>query len=209
MTHRNWHRFEEKMRKIEPTLRMMGGRGFDFDFDPANMRFQFGGGGRGPRGPGGPGGRRRMFDSGELRLVLLQLISEEARHGYDLIRALEEMTGGGYSPSPGTVYPTLTLLEEMGLIKEQDSDDSKRLFAITKDGKAYLAERSEELERLMARLQRHGERHERASRKEIKSSIAAVMTALWHKVAVEEADKERMEKIAKILEKAARKIEEL
>src|SRR4051812_32135574 len=92
--------------------------------------------GRGPRGGGGrysfswgggdgererPGGgrQRRMFDGGELRLVLLRLIADEPRHGYDLIRAIEELTGGAYAPSPGVVYPTITLLDEMGLIEER------------------------------------------------------------------------------------------
>ncbi len=96
--------------------------------------------GRGPRGKwgpfewdfgdrpggrhGGPGrGRRRMFEGGELRLVLSKLIVDEPRHGYDLIRAVEDMTGGQYAPSPGVVYPTLTLLQDMGLIEEAPGKD--------------------------------------------------------------------------------------
>ena len=67
-------------------------------------------------------GRRRMFESGELRLVLLKLIADEPRHGYDLIRAIEELTGGEYAPSPGVIYPTLTLLQDMGLIEEAEGE---------------------------------------------------------------------------------------
>src|SRR5262250_1986022 len=63
------------------------------------------------------GRRRRVFDSGELRLVLLKLISDQPRHGYELIRAIEELSGGSYVPSPGMVYPTLTLLQDMGQIE--------------------------------------------------------------------------------------------
>src|SRR5215470_2046163 len=83
--------------------------------------------GRGPHHGQRPGGwseerhggrRRRVFDSGELRLVLLKLIADEARHGYELIRAIEELSGGLYVPSPGMVYPTLTMLHEMGQIEE-------------------------------------------------------------------------------------------
>ena len=70
-----------------------------------------GGGGRGRRG-------KRMFEGGELRLVLLKLIADQSRHGYDLIRAIEEATHGAYAPSPGVVYPTLTMLQDMGLIEE-------------------------------------------------------------------------------------------
>src|ERR1700741_3032027 len=83
---------------------------------------------------GGTRGRRRMFDGGELRLVLLKLISEQPRHGYDLIREIEERTGGAYAPSPGVVYPTLTLLEDMGLIDEEKSEGARKLFSITKLG---------------------------------------------------------------------------
>ena len=84
-------------------------------------------GGRGRGGFGGgdgePGGRRgRMFDGGELRLVLLKLIADAPRHGYDLIRQVEELTGGAYAPSPGIVYPTLTLLGDMGLIEERQAE---------------------------------------------------------------------------------------
>ena len=88
--------------------------------------------GPGPRGAGRPGfgrggesgpserqGRRRMFEGGELRLVMLLLIEQEPRHGYDIIREIEARTGGAYAPSPGIIYPTLTLLEETGLIETQ------------------------------------------------------------------------------------------
>ena len=67
----------------------------------------------GRRGRGG-GGRGRMFDNGDLRLIIMSLLSDRPRHGYEIIKALEERVGGGYSPSPGVVYPTLTLLEELG-----------------------------------------------------------------------------------------------
>src|SRR3954467_226608 len=77
--------------------------------------------GRGERG----GGRRRMFDGGELRLVLLALLEEQPRHGYDLIREIEERTGGSYAPSPGVVYPTLTMLDEMGQIDEVKEEGSR------------------------------------------------------------------------------------
>ena len=66
-----------------------------------------------------------MFEGGELRLVLLKLIADEPRHGYELIKAIEEMTGGEYAPSPGIVYPTLTMLEDMGLIAEAKSKDDQ------------------------------------------------------------------------------------
>ncbi|NNC47190.1 MAG: PadR family transcriptional regulator [Sphingomonas sp.] len=185
-----------------PFVAMSMGKGWDKDFD-----FNFGPGGR--DGGRSGRGRKRMFDAGELRLVILHLLSNKPRHGYDLIREIEEMTGGGYSPSPGTVYPTLQLLEEMDLIEEVGDETSKRLFAITKEGKAYLAKRADEIDSLMERLERHGAKHERVGRPELKKAIANVMTAMWHKVATEEADEETLAEIAAILDKAAKKIAKL
>ena len=84
---------------------------------------QFFAAGFGPRfwsfcGPGGPRGPRRMrkqmFESGEVKYVILRLLKEKPRHGYEIIKELEERSGGRYAPSPGIVYPTLTMLEEMG-----------------------------------------------------------------------------------------------
>ena len=99
------------------SMAMRGGRGWHgnwgpFHFDLATVRKA------GAAAAAAVAAARRMFESGELRLVLLKLIAEQPRHGYDLIRAIEEMTGGEYAPSPGVVYPTLTLLQDMGLIEE-------------------------------------------------------------------------------------------
>lgn len=99
---------------------------------------------RGPRGerPDLPFGRGagRLFGRGELRSVLLALIAEEPRHGYELIRVLEETTGGAYVPSPGAIYPTLTLLEEEDLIAAETSDSHKKRYAITDVGRQWLAD---------------------------------------------------------------------
>ena len=81
-----------------------------------------------PRGFGGRGGRRRLFDGYELKLLLLALLADNPAHGYDLIRQIEERTGGGYAPSPGVVYPTLTLLDEMDLIEEVKEEGARRRF---------------------------------------------------------------------------------
>jgi hypothetical protein len=69
-----------------------------------------------------------MFESGELRLVLLKLIADQPRHGYDLMRAIEELSGGSYAPSPGVVYPTLTMLQDMGFIEEAEGSGSRKAF---------------------------------------------------------------------------------
>src|SRR5690242_2548655 len=105
----------------------------------------------GERGEG-RGGRRRVFDSGELRLVLLKLIADEPRHGYELIRAIEELSGGVYAPSPGVIYPTLTMLHEMGQIEEAASGGARKAFSITAEGTEHLAAHKADIEVLIARL---------------------------------------------------------
>jgi DNA-binding PadR family transcriptional regulator len=98
----------------------------------------------GPRGGRGEDGERtgsrgrRFFDHGDLRLVVLKLIADKPRHGYELIKALEEASGGAYSPSPGVIYPTLTLLEDLGYAAASDADGGRKLFTLTAEGQANL-----------------------------------------------------------------------
>ena len=103
---------------------------------------------------GGRGGR--FFESGDLRLVLLRLIAEKPRHGYELIKEIEERLGGSYSPSPGTIYPTLTLLEELGQIAPSATEGARKLYAVTPEGERVLAEGKAEVDALFARMQAMG-----------------------------------------------------
>ena len=102
----------------------------------------FGRGGRGEADDQRGGRRRRVFDSGELRLVLLKLIADQPRHGYELIRAIEELTGGLYVPSPGMVYPILTLLQDMGQIEEAAPGGARKQFTVTAEGTEHLADKA-------------------------------------------------------------------
>jgi DNA-binding PadR family transcriptional regulator len=107
--------------------------------------------GRGPFGRGGGGGGR-IFGPGGLRLVLLALIEETPRHGYQLIKELEQKFGGAYAPSPGSVYPMLTLLEELGHVRSATSEGTKRLFEITAEGAGYLRENDAALKSALSRM---------------------------------------------------------
>jgi DNA-binding PadR family transcriptional regulator len=93
-----------------------------------------------------------VFGPGDLRLLLLDLIQEKPRHGYELIKELEQKFGGGYAPSPGSVYPTLTLLEELGHVGSTSTTGTRRLFTITEEGKRFLAENAAALESARARM---------------------------------------------------------
>ena len=169
--------------------------GWEFDWG--------GGGGRGGRG------RRRMFEAGELRLVLLKLIADQPRHGYDLIRAIEEMTHGDYAPSPGVVYPTLTMLQDMGQIEEAKEDGARKVFAVTDEGRAHLDKKAEEVEGLFDRLEALGSDQRKAGGAPIKRSVANLLSALWHRVTRGETDEQTIHDIAAILDEAAQKIERL
>ena len=180
-----------------------GPRGFHFDFGDEGGE----GRGRGDGGGRGPRGRRRMFGSGELRLVLLKLIADEPRHGYDLIKAIEELTGGDYAPSPGVVYPTLTMLTDMGLIEEQAAEGSRKAFAATDEGRAHLADNAAEAEALFERLDGAKPKREGSSHPPIGRAIGNLMTALRHRVAESGFDDELVHEITTILDEAAQRIE--
>lgn len=105
---------------------------------------------------GGPmGGMRRMgrlFDHGSMRHLILMMIAEKPRHGYEIIKAIEEKVGGAYAPSPGLIYPTLSLLEEMGLIAAQ-AGDNKKLYSLTPEGQAHLNENAAQSDALQAKME--------------------------------------------------------
>ncbi|WP_446745961.1 PadR family transcriptional regulator [Sphingomonas sp. OTU376] len=190
-----------------------GHRGMHFGrrggFGGADFAMAFGFGGRGGFGHGERGGRRRMFDGTELRLILLKLIEEQPRHGYDLIREIEERTGGAYAPSPGVVYPTLTMLDDMGLIEESKSEGAKKQFAITDAGTAHLAERAEEVEALFERLTQLAGMRARADGGPIRRAMGNLRTVLQERLAGESVDPDMLHNVAEILDEAARKIERL
>lgn len=100
-------------------------------------------------GRGGPGGR--LLGHGDLKLLLLALISEKPRHGYDLIRAVGEKFAGAYAPSPGAVYPLLTMLEEQDLIRST-ADGAKKLYAVTPQGEAFLKENEAAVSGILTRI---------------------------------------------------------
>jgi len=104
---------------------------------------------------GGGRGVGRPFDHGELRFVILALIAEKPRHGYEVIKAIEEQFGGSYSPSPGVVYPTLTFLEESGNATVVE-EGGKRVYTITEQGREFLAANRGSAEAAMGRMRGNG-----------------------------------------------------
>ena len=182
-----------------------GGRGFGHGFGHG-----FGGGGRrGGGGRGERGERRRMFDGGELRLVLLKLIGDEPRHGYDLIRHIEELTGGSYAPSPGVIYPTLTMLDDMGQIEAQQSEGAKKLFAITDAGRAELEANSEIVDAALARLTAVGEETQRTDPASVRRAMGNLKAVLMNRLGDRDLDNETLHAIVALIDEASQKIERL
>jgi DNA-binding PadR family transcriptional regulator len=103
------------------------------DYIDSHQR-RFARGEHGHRGHGRGGRGSRPLGTGDLRLVLLRLIAEQPRHGYEIIRAIEEKTGGAYSPSPGVIYPTLTMLAELGHVVVSETEGGRKLHSITAEG---------------------------------------------------------------------------
>jgi DNA-binding PadR family transcriptional regulator len=188
----------------EGLLAMRGGRGWQGNWGPFHFDF----GDEGWSGGRGRGRRaRRMFESGELRLVLLKLIADEPRHGYDLIRAIEDLTGGEYAPSPGVVYPTLTLLQDMGLIEEAAGEGARKPFQVTGEGRTHLDERADEVESLFERLVDLKPSDGSMAGPAIGRAVKNLMTALSHRIGRDGLNEELLHEIAAILDEAAQRIE--
>ena len=170
-----------------------GGRhsGGDFFADWSEMR---GGGGR--RGGG------RMFGHGDLKLLLLALIEQQPRHGYELIRIIEDMFHGQYTPSPGAIYPTLTMLEELGYAEVTNEQGGRKLYAITAAGRTYLDENREAVDAVTARTE-HSARM--AAKMAMPMTVHKAMHAIKHAMLMRGGDlnKDEAKRIADILERAA------
>ena len=194
-------------------------QGFGFGCNP---RGGFGRGGFSGWGPGagagfgqgfgqgmgrGPG---RMFDAGEMKLVILKLISEQPSYGYQIIKALEERFSGEYTPSPGVVYPTLTMLEEEGLTESsRGGAETRKVYSITPEGTAYLKANKEKLEAIFEHaLNEAGKRFGRGRSPELMRAVmnlrGALVTRMWRS----KPNEAQMKKIIDAINAAAKSIDE-
>ncbi|HEY7808641.1 MAG TPA: PadR family transcriptional regulator [Croceibacterium sp.] len=150
-----------------------------------------------------------MFDRGEMRLVLLKLIADQPRHGYDLIKAMEEMTGGEYAPSPGVIYPTLQMMVDEGVIAELPDESARKVFQATDAGREELAREEAAVGELMERLSTLGDEQRSSPHRQIHRAQENLRNAIrLHRHAGELVD-ELVEQIVDIIDDAARKIERL
>lgn len=167
-----------------------------------------GGGGGGHGGRRGRGGLGRFFAHGDLRLVILNLIAEKPRHGYEVIKAIEDAVAGAYSPSPGTIYPTLTWLEELGYVTVKPSDGgSKKLHAITEQGRAFLDANRPALDALLQRMAEAGKAHASGEAPQIVRAMENLRLALRLRLSRGALSAEEVEAVAAALDTAATTVE--
>jgi DNA-binding PadR family transcriptional regulator len=187
--------------------------GFDADCGSAR-RARWGWEGFGDWGGGPPRGRgqwrgraARLFEQGDLKYVILRLLEEKPRHGYEIIKELESRFGGSYSPSPGTVYPTLTMLEDLGFARVVPEDGGKKIYEITDEGRKHLADHSGTVNDIFERIARFVEGFTDAPMMELNSSFQRLARATYKTATTHIANKATVEKIRDILRRAAEEIE--
>jgi DNA-binding PadR family transcriptional regulator len=142
--------------------------------------------------------------------VILQLIADKPSYGYELMKAIEERLSGGYAPSPGVVYPTLTLLEEEGFATVSSTDGSKKMYAATEQGKEYLKANRVILKAIFGRMQEAGKAFGRGRSPQIKRAITNLFSAFAMKMRSEQGNlsPEQVSKIVEAIDAAARAIDE-
>jgi DNA-binding PadR family transcriptional regulator len=150
----------------------------------------------------GRGGR--LLKHGGLRFLILRLIAEQPRNGYELIKAIEEKLGGAYSPSPGVIYPTLTLLEEMGYAAVSQAEGSRKLYAITESGRVFLDANRAEVEAVASAV-RSVDRDSGVPR--ILSAMHRLRSALHHRVPRGRFTEADIDAIVRAIEAAALALE--
>ena len=171
-------------------------------FDPAGGQWFWGGHGR------GRGFRRgRVFEQGDLKYVILKMLAEKPRHGYEIIKELEERFGGAYSPSAGTVYPTLTLLEDLGYASVIPEEGGKKVYSITPEGEKYLEENKGAVEDIFERISDFGSNIFGESMMEVNRAFGRVARATYTTAPWQSGDKSIATELKSILERAADEIE--
>jgi DNA-binding PadR family transcriptional regulator len=150
-----------------------------------------------------------MFGQGDLKYVILQMLAEKPRHGYEIIKELEDRFGGAYAPSAGTVYPTLSLLEDLGYAIVTPEEGGKKVYAITDEGRKYLEENKSAVEDIFERIADIGSSFLSDSMMDVNRAFGKVARATYSTAPWHAKDQELAGKLRDILEDAARRIEEL
>lgn len=151
----------------------------------------------------------RLFQHGDLRFVILQLIAEKPRYGYEIIKAIEEKLGGVYTPSAGVVYPTLTMLEELGYATVAATEAGKKHYTITPEGSAVLEQNRAAVDEIFSRIQQAGEAFAGGPAPQIRRAMENLHYALRLKMQSGKLTEEQVNAITSVLDGAAQRVEQL
>lgn len=166
----------------------------------------------GPMGFAFGSGRRgfgfRVFDRGDLKYVVLRLLSKKPMHGYEVMRALEEESGGCYSASPGSVYPTLQMLEDQGYVVCEEQE-GKKVYTITEEGREFLKENGDLVDDILSRVSEFTDRFFRTEMRDLSSAFRKLAQVTFERGVRWAETPEDLEKMIEILERATREIEEI
>lgn len=151
--------------------------------------------------------RERLFDANDIRLLILSFLDKNSAHGYELIKSIEALAKGEYVPSPGIIYPNLTLLEEMGYIQATDSQAGKKAWQLTAEGKTSLAQQTDDVNAIISRLESMAVLGDNRRIPEVQRAIHNFRVALNTKLAKSDIPQETLHKIIDTLDQAAKDIE--
>ncbi|WP_200552303.1 PadR family transcriptional regulator [Kosakonia sp. LAM2021] len=157
----------------------------------------------------GGGRRQRFFGHGELRLVILHLLSQNASHGYELIKAIEALTQGNYIPSPGVIYPTLDFLQAQQLITVGNEENGRRMIAITQQGTQWLAENTQSLTQIEERIKARNVGYQLRKHPQMKRALENFKAVLDLRVNQGEVSATQLKQIIGIIDRAALEISQL
>jgi DNA-binding PadR family transcriptional regulator len=160
----------------------------------------------GPQQQGGPGFRWRFFDRGDLKYVILRLLKTKPMHGYEVMRALEEESGGWYKASPGSVYPTLQMLEDQGFVSAVESD-GKKTYAITEAGLEHLEANSDVVDEIVDRVSDFTNRYFRSEMRDLTKSFSRFAQVTFERTVKWPGDADVIEQVKEILRRATNEME--
>lgn len=195
MSHRHYHDCGPGAHRSHAGRRDRGDWQFgDFPWGP-RMRRRWGGG--------------RVFEQGDLKYVILQLLSEKPRHGYEIIKALEEKFAGAYAPSAGAVYPTLSLLEDLGYatVSVEEGGGGKKVYTITDEGRAYLAENKDDVDDIFEKISEFGAGFFSDHVKDVGVAFGRLARATFATSGRHLRDSEKAKQVKEVIDRAAKEIE--
>ena len=157
----------------------------------------------------GGGRRQRFFGHGELRLVILDILTRNASHGYELIKEIENMTQGNYTPSPGVIYPTLDFLQDQTFITITEEENGRKKIAITVAGQRWLDENHEQLEHIQVRIKARCVGFQLRKNPQMKRALDNFKAVLDLKVNQGELSDAQLKQIIGVIDRAALEISQL